>query len=89
MSRDKLLRTLRTMGSEIPSASCALLRWAHSMGVDVRVLSDCNSVFIAHMLAGAGMSPYVREVTMGNGNFGECSLGQSHFHLPCLGMGQP
>lgn len=40
------------MGREMPPSSLALLRWAEQAGVDVRVLSDCNTVFINGMLVG-------------------------------------
>ena len=36
------------------------MQWAARRGVDVRVLSDCNSLFINHMLTGAKAG--VREV---------------------------
>lgn len=38
------------------------LQWAGGAGLDVRVLSDCNSVFIGHMLTGARVSSIVSEV---------------------------
>jgi H2-forming N5,N10-methylenetetrahydromethanopterin dehydrogenase-like enzyme len=53
VSRDRLLATLRAMGGELPAGSARLLRWAARAGVDVRVLSDCNSLFISHVLTGA------------------------------------
>lgn len=62
VGRDKLLSVLRSMGAEVPAASRAMLRWAAARDVDIRVLSDCNSVFIAHMLASAKVAPFVREV---------------------------
>ena len=58
VSRDRLLGTLRTMGAEMPAASVAMLRWAAGRpGLDVRVLSDCNQLFISHMLTGAAAAP--------------------------------
>lgn len=39
-----------------------LLQWAHKQGIEVRVLSDCNSVFISHMLTGAKVNTRVKEV---------------------------
>ena len=38
------------------------LQWAGSSGIDVRLLSDCNTVFIGHMLTGARISSVVSEV---------------------------
>lgn len=53
VSRDRLLSTLREMGAEMPAASVAMLRWAAARpGLEVRVLSDCNQLFISHMLTG-------------------------------------
>ena len=47
------IHVCRTMGSELPGGSVEMLRWADRQGVDVRILSDCNSLFINHMLGGA------------------------------------
>lgn len=38
------------------------MQWAHKQGIDMRVLSDCNSVFISHMLTGAKINTRVKEV---------------------------
>lgn len=38
------------------------MQWAHKQGIDMRVLSDCNSVFINHMLTGAKVNTRVKEV---------------------------
>jgi 2,3-diketo-5-methylthio-1-phosphopentane phosphatase len=62
VSRDKLVETLRVMGTEMPDSSVKLLRWAKEQKLDVRVLSDCNSFFISHILAGAGVSGTVKQV---------------------------
>ncbi len=53
VSRDKILATLRAMGSELPLGTLRLLQWAQRTGIDVRVLSDCNTLFIGHILTGA------------------------------------
>ncbi|WIA08413.1 hypothetical protein OEZ85_007851 [Tetradesmus obliquus] len=53
VSRDKLLTQLQLLGSELPPASVKMLRWAAQQGLPVRVLSDCNQVFINHILSGA------------------------------------
>lgn len=52
ISRDRLLVALRGMGEEIPAASLEMLKWAHDERIDVRLISDCNSVFIRHILQG-------------------------------------
>lgn len=38
------------------------MQWAYKQGIEMRVLSDCNSVFIAHMLTGANINTRVKEV---------------------------
>lgn len=53
VSRDKILATLRAMGSELPLGTLRMLQWAQRTGIDVRVLSDCNTLFIGHILTGA------------------------------------
>ena len=52
ISRDKILMALRKMGEEVPAASLELLRWAAEENIELRVISDCNTVFINHMLQG-------------------------------------
>jgi hypothetical protein len=52
ISRDRILSTVRSLGAELPPATSQMLRWAYGRGIDVRVLSDCNSVFIGHVLQG-------------------------------------
>ena len=46
-----------------------MLEWAGSLGMDVRLLSDCNSVFIGHMLTGARVSSSVSEVVTNFASF--------------------
>jgi hypothetical protein len=53
VSRDRMLATLRAMGAELPAGSGRLLQWAARAGIDVRILSDCNTLFISHILTGA------------------------------------
>ncbi|KAK9814688.1 hypothetical protein WJX72_009831 [[Myrmecia] bisecta] len=62
VTRDEILAQLKEMGREIPMASVEMLQWAFRQRVDVRILSDCNSVFINHMLAGAKVNALVKEV---------------------------
>ena len=52
ISRDRMLAALREIGGELPPASAQLLQWAADQGVDLRILSDCNTVFINHILTG-------------------------------------
>ena len=58
IARDRILATLRRMGGEMPLGSLRLLQWAARAGIDIRILSDCNSLFIGHMLTGAPLSPF-------------------------------
>ncbi|KAJ9513226.1 hypothetical protein QJQ45_029513 [Haematococcus lacustris] len=63
VSRDLLLTTLQHLGAtEMPSGSVNLLRAMHRAGVDIKILSDCNSIFITHILAGAKIAGAVSEV---------------------------
>lgn len=57
IARDQILATLRRMGGELPEASLQLLQWAARAGIDIRILSDCNSLFIGHILTGGSTSP--------------------------------
>ena len=45
---------LHTMAQELPAAVPRMLQWASKNACDVRVMSDCNSVVISHILKGAG-----------------------------------
>jgi hypothetical protein len=69
VSRDAILAALTKMGAELPAASVRLLRSAAARGVDVKVLSDCNSVFIDHVLAGARLRGCVEEVITNDAAF--------------------
>ncbi|GIL69636.1 hypothetical protein Vretimale_10282 [Volvox reticuliferus] len=62
VSRDQLLTALQQLGGELPLASVELLRMMRGASIDVKVLSDCNSVFIGHILAGAKLKGHVQEV---------------------------
>lgn len=65
VSRDQLLMTLQHLGSNPDFMPRAVLRMLHGCsrtGIDVKILSDCNSVFITHILAGAKASSYVQDV---------------------------
>lgn len=62
VSRDRLLMQLQQLGSELPAAMVDLLQWAKQQQMLVKVLSDCNSVFINHILSGARLGGYVDEV---------------------------
>lgn len=50
----------------------AALQWAHQQGIDMRILSDCNSVFISHMLTGAKVNTRVQEVITNLSSFVRC-----------------
>jgi phosphoglycolate phosphatase-like HAD superfamily hydrolase len=69
ITRSQLLTTLQIMGGEVPTAVTQLLRWAKARGLDVKVLSDCNSVFIDSILAGAQLSGCVQEVITNQAGF--------------------
>ena len=60
--RDKLLTTLQLLGAELPGATLRLLQWVKKQQLPVKVLSDCNSVFISHILMGARLHGHVGEV---------------------------
>lgn len=62
VSRDRLLSALHQLGSELPAPMVALLQWAKQQQMPVKVLSDCNSVFINHILTGARLGSFVDEV---------------------------
>jgi hypothetical protein len=62
VTRDALLAALQRMGAELPPASVRMLQAARARGVDVKVLSDCNAVFIDAVLSGARLSGCVGEV---------------------------
>lgn len=69
VSRDQLLHTLQALGLDFPKASTELLKAAHSQSVDVKILSDCNTVFIGHILAGAKVAGCVQEVITNAASF--------------------
>lgn len=52
VSEKKLVAALQKMGAEIPQPSVQMLQWAAQQSLDVRVISDCNSLFIRQMLTG-------------------------------------
>jgi hypothetical protein len=62
VSQTQLVATLRHLGAELPGPSVRLLQWAAQQQLPVKVMSDCNSVFIEHILAGARLSGCVGEV---------------------------
>jgi 2,3-diketo-5-methylthio-1-phosphopentane phosphatase len=63
VSRDQLLTSLQQLGAtELPPASVAMLQDTQAAGVDVKILSDCNSVFISHILAGARAINLVKDI---------------------------
>ena len=62
VSRDKIVAALHGMATEVPIGTTRLLRWASQRGLDVKILSDANSVVIAHMLTAAKLHSCVSEV---------------------------
>ena len=76
VSRDRILATLRAMGGELPLGTLRMLQWAQRKGVDVRVLSDCNTLFIGHILTGAAtLKPVHPQQRSAHGvSCGRCSL---------------
>lgn len=69
VTRDALLVALQRMGAELPPASVRMLQGARARSIDIKVLSDCNSVFIGHMLAGARLQNVVEEVITNGASF--------------------
>ena len=64
VGRDEILSALARMGAggAVPAGAARMLRDARRAGVDVKLLSDCNAVFIGHVLAAAGLHGCVGEV---------------------------
>lgn len=69
VSRDMLVSQLHEMGREVPLASIHMLQWAAERGLHTVVLSDCNSLFIRHILAGAKAERFVRQVITNKAGF--------------------
>lgn len=69
VSRDKIISVLRGMGAEIPRGTIQMLRWAAGRGLDVKVLSDCNTVFIHHILSSARVLSAVNDVITNPASF--------------------
>eukprot|EP00890_Picochlorum_soloecismus_P001835 jgi/Picsp_1/2652/NSC_00882-R1_ctd small phosphatase-like protein len=69
ISRDKIISVLRGMGAEIPRGTIQMLRWAAGRGLHVKVLSDCNTVFIHHILSSARVLSAVNDVITNPASF--------------------
>lgn len=69
VSRDRLLTQLHQLGAELPAPIVQLLQWAKQEHMPVKVLSDCNSVFINHILTGARLGSFVDEVITNSAAF--------------------
>lgn len=69
ISRDRLLQALRDQAQEIPAAVPRMLRLAARAGADVKILSDCNTVFISQILTGAKINALVSEVITNPASF--------------------
>ena len=63
---------LRLQAFRLVLTQCCMLQWAHQEGIDMRILSDCNSVFISHMLTGAKVNTRVQEVVTNLSSFVRC-----------------
>ena len=62
VSRDKIINVLRGMGAEVPKGSILAIRWCVGSGIECRVLSDCNTIFINHILSAAKIKSCFTEV---------------------------
>lgn len=80
IGRDAIIAALGRMGVEMPVESKELLKWAGRCNLDVRVLSDCNTIFISHVLMAAEVQCYVREILTNEAYFEKVS-GPSHCTL--------
>uniref|UniRef100_A0A7S3VQV7 FCP1 homology domain-containing protein n=1 Tax=Dunaliella tertiolecta TaxID=3047 RepID=A0A7S3VQV7_DUNTE len=69
VSRDDLLLCLKRLGSEVPAPSVALMHTLRQHKVESRILSDCNSVFISHILAGADAPDCFKDVLTNPASF--------------------
>jgi 2-hydroxy-3-keto-5-methylthiopentenyl-1-phosphate phosphatase len=69
VSRDRLLTQLHQLGAELPTPVVQLLQWAKQQQMPVKVLSDCNSVFINNILTGARLSNCIDEVITNSAGF--------------------
>lgn len=70
VSRDAIVRTLTSMGADVPDGSRRLVRAARAMGIEVRVLSDANETFIGHILSGARIKSCFAEVVSNHASWG-------------------
>ena len=88
MCRDKILATLRSMGSEMPLGTLRMLQWAQRSGIDIRILSDCNTLFIGHILTGALAPKALASACCRSGHwhaFGHANLANTLLHnADCL-----
>lgn len=70
ISRDLIVSTLRDLGQRlIPDETRRAVSLATRRGADVRILSDCNTVFISHMLSGAKIRNHVKEIISNSSAF--------------------
>lgn len=69
VSRDRIVAALHGIAGELPDGTVQLLQWAKQQRIDVRILSDANTVFISHILAAAKVHSFVREVVSNNAAF--------------------
>lgn len=69
VSRDRIVNVLRGMGAEVPKGSISFLRYAISCGMDCKVLSDCNEMFIGHVLSSAKIKACFSEIVTNYASF--------------------
>lgn len=69
VSRDRIVAALHGIAAELPVGTVQLLQWAKQQKIDVRILSDANTVFISHILTAAKVHSFVSEVVSNNAAF--------------------
>ena len=70
VSRDTLVAALRDLGQRIiPEESVRAVKLAGRLRADVSILSDCNTLFVSHMLNGAKIRPLVKEIVSNGASF--------------------
>ena len=70
VSRDTLVAALRDLGQRIvPEAAVRAVKLAGRLGADVSILSDCNTLFVSHILNGAKIRPLVKEIISNGASF--------------------
>lgn len=76
ISSEDILAALGRMGKDMPHPSRELLKWAAANGFDIRVLSDCNDIFISNVLNAAEVGCHVNEIITNQAFFKENSVSE-------------